>query len=152
MESYIWWAGKRMYNPTMEVPVPTVNQVGLDPFIQLFEERQNLKHVKEDCEQRIKALDEEIGYILDQKEVKTVVWNDSLIIRRQASKGRPILDRVLLLEAGVTPQQLNQGTKYSDPGKPGITIRPISESKKAEEYAERVSSAPTVDASFLLSQ
>ena len=119
------------YTPTMEVPVPTVEELGLD-INNLLQERQNLKAIKEDCDTRLKQIDEELGFSLDAREVKTVVWNDYLVIRRKGSAPRPILDRVLLLEAGVTPQQLSQGTKMGEPGKPGVTVRAISEAKTYE--------------------
>lgn len=115
----------------MEVPVPTIEEVGLD-IANLLQERQNLKAIKEDCDTRLKQIDEEIGFNLDAREVKSVVWNDYLVIRRKGSSPRPILDRVLLLEAGVTPQQLSQGTKLGEPGKPGVTVRAISEAKAYE--------------------
>lgn len=115
--------------PMMEVPVPKIEEVGLDWIHDLLIERQSLKTLIEDSANKVKEIDEMIGSILDQKELKTVVWNDYLVIRRQGSKPRPILDRVLLLEAGVSPQQLKAGTKLSEPGKPGVTLRSISEAK-----------------------
>jgi hypothetical protein len=76
--------------PLMEVPVPTIEEAGL-VIDDLLQERQNLKAIKEDCEFRIQDIDKEVGHMLDQKDVKTVVWKDSLVIRRQGSKPRPIL-------------------------------------------------------------
>lgn len=114
----------------MEVPVPTIEELGLD-IQDLLQERQNLKSIKEDCDSRLKEIDEKIGLELDAKDTQSVVWNNYLVIRRKASKPRPVLDRVLLLEAGVTPQQLNQGTKFGEAGKPGVTVRSISEAKAA---------------------
>ena len=118
--------------PTMEVPVPTIEEVGLDDINDLLHERQNCKIVKEAIEASIKRIGEELGRKLDEKNVKTAVWENCLVIRRQGSKPRPVLDRVLLLEAGVSPQQLKAGTKFGEPGKPGITVRPISENKTKE--------------------
>lgn len=115
--------------PTMEVPVPTIQEAGLGELDSILQERQMLKAMKEDLENRIKQIDEEVGFKLDAANAKSVVWYDQLVIRRQGSKPRPTLDRVLLLEAGVTPQQLKEGTKYGEPGKPGITIRAIAENK-----------------------
>lgn len=118
-----------MNQPTMEVAVPTLGELGLDECAVLLNDRQTLKKIKEDCDAEIKRIDEEVGHRLDQKEVRTAVWEDYLIIRRQGSKPRPVLDRVMLLEAGVSPQQIKAGTKYGEPGKPGVTVRHISEAK-----------------------
>jgi hypothetical protein len=123
--------------PLMEVPVPTIEEAGL-VIDDLLQERQNLKAIKEDCEFRIQDIDKEVGHMLDQKDVKTVVWKDSLVIRRQGSKPRPILDRVLLLDAGVTPQQLNAGTKFGKAGEPGLTVRSLSETKAKESQAYKL--------------
>lgn len=118
-----------MYTPTMEVPVPTLADVGLEEYNALLLDRQATKKIIEDLDAKVKAIDEQLGLIFDAKEVKTVVWNNYVVIRRKGNSPRPVLDRVLLLEAGVTPQQLNAGTKLSEPGKPGITVRPITENK-----------------------
>lgn len=122
--------------PMMEIPVPNINEIGLE-IDNLLQERQSLKRTKDDCDERIHQIDEEIGQQLDRRELKTVVWNDNLVIRRQGSKPRPSLDRVLLLEAGVTPQQINAGTKFSEAGKPGVTVRALAEvkTKGLEEYS-----------------
>jgi hypothetical protein len=114
--------------PMMEVPVPTVEEAGLR-CSELLQERQNLKSIKEDCDTRLIQIDAEIGMELDQNNVKTVVWNDYLVIRRKGSAPRPILDRLLLLDAGVSPQQLKAGTKFGEAGHPGITVRAVSELK-----------------------
>lgn len=114
----------------MEIPVPTVEELGLE-INDLLQERQNLKKLKDDIELRLHELDGEIGNQLDQKEVRKVVWDDYLVIRRQGSTPRPILDRVMLLEAGVSPQQIKAGTKFGAPGKPGVTVRALSEAKAA---------------------
>src|SRR5207245_2360575 len=80
-------------------------------------------------EDTIEELDKELGTALDLRNIKSAIWEDYLLIRRQASKPRPILDRVMLLDAGVTPQQLQAGTREGQPGKAGITVRHISEAK-----------------------
>jgi len=122
-----------MTQPTMNVPVPDVDELELDKYTasgrtakELVDRRQSLKDEIALCEQEIKDLDTELGLACDMRNVKNAVCGNWLIIRRQGSKPRATLDRVLLLEAGVTPQQLEMGTKLSEQGKPGITIQDLS--------------------------
>lgn len=122
-----------MSSPTVEVPVPTVEDVKLDEVIpsgrtakELVDRRQSLKAEIELCEQEIKDIDTELRCGLDFRNLRKVVCDKWLVIQRQGAKPRPILDRILLLEAGVTPQQLEAGTKTSEAGKPGITIQDLT--------------------------
>lgn len=124
--------------PVSDTPVPTLEELELDqyvisgrPFKALLADRQHMKKMIEDAEAAIADIDVEIGASLDLKGVKSVIWNTDddekyLILRREASKPRPILDRVLLLSAGVTPLQLQAGTKLGKPGKGGVTVRRAS--------------------------
>lgn len=122
-----------MSNPTIEVPVPTIDELDLDKFIpsgrsakELVRRRQVLKNQVEDCEKEVQDIDLELGIAMDFRGVKNAICEEYHLIRRQGSKPRALLDRVLLMEAGVTPQQLEMGTKFSEKGKPGITIQNLS--------------------------
>lgn len=128
----------------MEVAVPTVDELGLDrytasgrPTKDLVSRRQSLKEEIELCKLEIEDIDTELGIACDLRGIKNAVCEDWLIIRRQGSKPRATLDRVLLLDAGVTPQQLEAGTKLSEKGKPGITIQNISKTSP-RRYGEDV--------------
>lgn len=127
--------------PTMTIPVPSVDDLELDQFIpssrsakDLVARRQTLKKQIEEAEKELQDIDIELGTALDFRGAKNAVWEDYLIIRRQGAKPRALLDRVLLMEAGVTPQQLEAGTKFSEQGKPGITVQSISKGKTAGSY------------------
>lgn len=123
--------------PTPDPATPTLEELELDqyvvsgrPFKALLADRQHMKQMIDDAEKAIAEIDTEIMASLDLKGVKTVIWSTDeeqkyLIIRREASKARPILDRSMLLAAGVTPIQLQNGTKFGKPGKGGVTIRRI---------------------------
>jgi hypothetical protein len=129
-----------------EVAAPTLEELELDqyiisgrPFKTLLENRQHYKQMIDDAEKYIQEIDTEIGASLDLKGVRTVIWNTDenkkyLIIRREASAPRSILDRTLLLSAGVTPMQLQAGTKLGKPGKSGITVKSMA--KKDDEVFE----------------
>ncbi len=119
--------------PVMEVPVPTVDEVGLDQCIisgrtakELISRRQYLKTTVDHYEQEVKDIDIILGTALDLRHIKNVISEDWLVIRRAGSRPRALLDRVLLMEAGVTPQQLEAGTKLSEPGEPGITVKNLN--------------------------
>lgn len=135
----------------MSVPVPTIEEADLSSFMssgrradEVLAERQNLKQIIEESEAKIKELDNELGNALDLRNLKSVIWEDYLLIRRGPSRPRPILDTVMLLDAGVTPQQIQAGTRFGAPGKPGVTVRALSEVKAYENAAERSSTSPEV--------
>lgn len=124
--------------PMMQMPVPQITELDLDrymatgrPAVDLLARRQLLKQEIEDHEAEVTVIDLELGSAFDLKGIKNAVWEDYIVIRRQASKARAILDRVLLMDAGVTPQQLEAGTKFSAPGKPGITVQHASKAGTA---------------------
>jgi hypothetical protein len=127
--------------PMMQMPVPSVEELELDqymiggvPFNELVARRQEFKKYIEECEKEIAEIDSEVGAALDLKGVKNVVWNkEYLVTRREASKPRQLLDRILLLAAGVTPLQLQSGTKLGKPGKSGVTVRRLSEVRMETE-------------------
>lgn len=119
--------------PMIEVPVPTVVELELDKYIpsgrssaELIARRQLLLGKIDDFDDERKSIDLELGIALDFRGVKNAVWEDYLLVRRAASKPRATLDRVLLLEAGVTPQQLEAGTRFSEAGSPGIMVKSLS--------------------------
>jgi len=133
--------------PEPDPTTPTLEELELDqyvisgrPFRNLLTDRQHLKQMIDDAEKAIAEIDVEVSAALDLKGVKTVIWNDDeqkyLIIRREASKPRPSLDRSLLLAAGVTPIQLQAGTKLGKPGKGGVTIRRMSKNGAESSNAD----------------
>lgn len=124
--------------PAPEVPTPTLEELELDqyvisgrPFKALLTDRDNFKKTIEDAEKAIQEIDIEVAASLDLKGARTVIWitddgKKKLIMRRESSAPRQILDRTLLLSAGVTPIQLQAGTKLGKPGKGGVTVRDIT--------------------------
>jgi len=113
---------------TPDIPTPTVEELGLEQLRSPLTTRQHYKQMIEDAEKAIADIDQEIGVSLDLQGIKSVLWTTDenekyIVIRREVSQPRPILDRTLLLSAGVTPLQLQSGTKLGKPGKGGITVR-----------------------------
>jgi hypothetical protein len=138
--------------PTMQVPVPTIEDVGLDqyvingkPFAELLNIRTLLKQSIEDSEAAIHDIDAEVGAALDLKGVKNVIWNDHLVTRREGAKPRQTLDRTLLLNAGVTPLQLAAGTKLGKPGKSGVTVMDLSKVRSRQENGSNESGEGSED-------
>lgn len=123
--------------PMTQTPVPSVEELGLDQYIidgksfdALLAERQNLNQLIADAEDRLIDINAEVGAALDLKGVKNALWKERyLITRREAARPRALLDRTLLLNAGVTPIQLEAGTKYGKPGKSGVTVTDITKKK-----------------------
>lgn len=130
--------------PMMQIPVPTVEELGLDqyhingiPFDKLIAERQQLRQMIEDAEERIHDIDTEVYASLELKGVKNALWRDRWIISRRAgSMPRHTLDRTLLLNAGVTPLQLEAGTKLGKPGRNGISISDITKKRSRPQDAD----------------
>lgn len=124
-----------------EVPTSSLEELELEDLKSPLATRQHYKKLIEDAEQEIAAIDLQISASLDFRNIKSLTWTTDenekyIIFRREASKPRPILDRTLLLSAGVTPLQLQAGTKLGKPGKGGITVRKTNFSSKDSAEVE----------------
>lgn len=127
-----------IFFPEPEVPTPTLEELELDQYVisgrtfrDMMTDRNKLKQSISDAEKAIEEIDIEAAASLDLKGVRSVIWitddgRKKLIMRRESTAPRQILDRTLLLSAGVTPIQLQNGTKFGKPGKGGITVRDIT--------------------------
>lgn len=122
------------------VPIPDATELALDNYMpqgmtfgELVTKRGRLKKLIKECEDEItKTIDPILMSVLNNSGNKTVAWNNEYAItKKEGAKPRQILDRILLLEAGVSPEQIQAGTKMGKPTKPCIMVRPLGEK---EEY------------------
>ena len=126
--------------PMMTTPIPDSTDFNLDAVLpegELFDElvarRQAMKKMITACEEEIKNADAKLGAALDFVGQRNVISRGLVVSRREGSKPRETLDPVLLLEAGVSPEQLHKGTKLGKPGKPTIAIRALKEKDEDEQ-------------------
>lgn len=119
------------------VPLPTPEELNfsdITAFDVAVERRQVLKKFIDEAETEVAKIDNTIGLELDLAGAKNVNWrNQYEVIRREGNKGRVTLDRILLLEAGVSPEQISRGTKVGPVGKCGISVRKIGSKEYGEE-------------------
>lgn len=131
------------YTMMSEVPIPKSEELDLDRFCPMetsfdamMKERQELKAAAKVQEARLAELDALIGGALDLAGQKTIIWNEHIVSRREGSKPRQTLDRILLLEAGVTPEQIQRSIKLGKPGKGGIAVRHLAEKQEENNWGD----------------
>lgn len=124
-------------------PIPDSKQFEFDKYLpsgvdfdHLVAETRQLKEFIEKAEEDIKAKKLIIESLLNITKVKVVSWRDEYVINRIAPKQttKITIDAKLLLENGVTPEQIQKSTITKTSQVTGyITITKIQDRKGSED-------------------
>lgn len=108
--------------PQEPVPEWTVSSYLVEnDFDRLAARRIELKHLQDAAEIEIKQLDLEVGAMLATSGYKSVKFGYHRLTLGQSTAGGR-LSKELLLEAGVTPEQLAKGTTPRAPGTEYVSV------------------------------
>lgn len=105
-----------------------------DPsFDSLVEHRQEIKAKIKAYEEECAKIDVKLGNTLDELGLKTVVWRTEYdVIRTKGTEPRATIDRIMLLENGVSADVIAKSTRYGEPGKPSIRVQPKNRKATSE--------------------
>jgi hypothetical protein len=128
------------------IPVPNSEQYDLNKYLppgmdfnELVMEIQTLNEQAAAAKAKADEYRQLIQAVMDIAKVKSVVARMpedlSFTVTRVEPSRRSKLDKNLLLQHGVTPQQIQQATVYSQ-GAPYVTIRPVNKHGEPEGEQE----------------
>ena len=96
-------------------------------FDAVLQRRLEAKNAMDRAKAVMAECDIEIMAAMDLTEQTCLVWEHGGtkydVIKRKGGKPRETLDKITLLNNGVSAELIQKATKLGEPGKPGITVR-----------------------------